>query len=224
MSITTPTAETIDAAAGDHVWAERYDRAVADVFSVQDDVTRTIVATVVGRVKVDGIERARRKTTENMTAYDYYLRGLDFYQRRRHSPDNIAQALIMFEKAIEFDPDLATAYAWYACAASGSWFHSRDDHDLDTSLDYARKALWLDGNDCEAHYIAAIILIQQRDFDRAWRHIKTASDLNSNDAAVKAGGLAREGAAIIGQRRLGCPYTVDHHAHGRRSSGLRDAS
>ena len=76
---------------------------VADVAKRQDDVTRTIVATVVGRVKVDGIERARRKTTENMTAYDYYLGGLDFYQRRRHSPDNIAQALIMKPRVLLLD-------------------------------------------------------------------------------------------------------------------------
>lgn len=178
------TVRLIDAAAGDQVWAERYDRTIADVFRVQDEVTRTIVATVVGRVRSDGIKHARRKTTENLTAYDYFLRGLDFYQRRRHSPDDIAQALVMFKKAIEFDPDLAAAYAWYACAASGSWFHSRDDEDLQTSLEYARKALWLDGNDCEARYIASIILIQQRDFDRAWHHIKTAADLNPNHAEV----------------------------------------
>lgn len=178
------TVQLIDAAGGDHVWAERYDRTVADVFSLQDEVTRTIVATVVGRVKADGIERARRKTPENMTAYDYFLRGLDFYQRRRHSPDDIAQALAMFKKAIEFDPELATAYAWCACASSESWFHSRDDDDLKMPLEYARKALWLDGNDSEAHYITSIILVQLRDYDRAWDHIVRARDLNPNHAEV----------------------------------------
>jgi TolB-like protein/Tfp pilus assembly protein PilF len=176
------TVQLIDAAAGDHVWAERYDRKLADVFSIQDEVTRTIVATVVGRVEADGIGRARRKTPENMTAYDYVLRGLDFYQRRGHSPGDVARALAMFDKAIERDPELAPAYAWYACASSGSWFHSRDDHDLEMPLVYARKALSLDGNDCEAHRITGIILVQLRDYDRAWHHIERARALNPNHA------------------------------------------
>ena len=178
------TVQLIDAAAGDHVWAERYDRKLADVFSLQDEVTQTIVATVMGRVKADGIRRARRKTPENMTAYDYFLRGLDFYQRRSHSPGDIAQALAMFEKAIELDPELAPAYSWCACASSESWFHNRDDDDLEMPLAYARKALWLDGNDSEAHYITGIILVQLRDYDRAWHHIERARDLNPNHAEV----------------------------------------
>jgi adenylate cyclase len=178
------TVQLIDAAAGDHVWAERYDRKLADVFSLQDEVTQTIVATVVGRVKADGIRRARRKTPENMTAYDYFLRGLDFYQRRSHSPGDIAQALTMFGKAIELDPELAPAYSWCACASSESWFHSRDDDDLEMPLAYARKALWLDDNDSEAHYITGIILVQLRDYDRAWHHIERARDLNPNHAEV----------------------------------------
>jgi adenylate cyclase len=178
------TVQLIDAAAGEHVWAERYDHKLAEVFSVQDEMTRTIVATVAGRVETDGIGRAKRKMPENMTAYDYVLRGLDFYQRRGHSPGGTARALAMFDKAIELDPELAPAYAWYACASSGSWFHSRDDHDLELPLAYARKALSLDGNDCEAHRITGIILVQLRDYDRAWHHIERARALNPNHADV----------------------------------------
>jgi adenylate cyclase len=178
------TVRLIDATSGDHVWAERYDQKIAEVFSVQDKVIQAIVVTVVGRVEADGIGRARRKTPESMTAYDYVLRGLDFYQRRGHSHGDIARALAMFDKAIEIDPELAPAYAWYACASSGSWFHSRDDHDLEAPLAYARKALLLDGNDCEAHYITGIIFVQLRDYDRAWHHIERARDLNPNHPEV----------------------------------------
>ena len=178
------TVRLVDAVSGDHVWAERYDRKLADVFSVQDEVIRAIVVTVVGRVEADGIARARRKPPENMTAYDYVLRGLDFYQRRGHSDGDIARALAMFDKAMEIDPELARAYAWYACASSGSWFHSRDDHDLEAPLEYARKALSLDDNDCEAHYITGIIFVQFRDYDRAWHHIERARELNPNHPEV----------------------------------------
>jgi TolB-like protein/Flp pilus assembly protein TadD len=178
------TVRLIDATSGDHVWAERYDQKIAEVFSVQDKVIQAIVVTVAGRVEADGIGRARRKTPESMTAYDYVLRGLDFYQRRGHSHGDIARALAMFDKAIEIDPELASAYAWYACASSGSWFHSRDDQDLEAPLAYARKALSLDGNDCEAHYITGIVFVQLRDYDRAWHHIERARDLNPNHPEV----------------------------------------
>jgi adenylate cyclase len=178
------TVRLIDAGTGNHVWAERYDHKVSEIFSVQDEVTQTIVVTVVGRVEADGIKRARRKAPENMTAYDYVLRGLDFYQRRGHSKGGVAQALAMFDKAIEIDPELAPAYAWHACASSGSWFKSRNDQDLEAPLAYARKALSLDGNDCEAHYITGIIFVQLRDYERAWHHIETARNLNPNHPEV----------------------------------------
>jgi len=77
------TAQLIAAATGHHVWAERYDRNLEDIFSIQDEITEIIVSTLVGRIEATGIERAKRKNTENMVAYDYLLKGLDFHRGTR---------------------------------------------------------------------------------------------------------------------------------------------
>lgn len=77
------TAQLIAAATGHHVWADRYDREMEDIFAVQDEITETIVSTLVGRIEAADIDRAKRKTTENMVAYDYLLRGLDFHKSGR---------------------------------------------------------------------------------------------------------------------------------------------
>lgn len=71
------TAQLIDAATGGHIWAHRYDRALQDIFAIQDEVTTAIVGTVVGQIQAAGIDRTRRKRTDSMAAYDYFLRGLD---------------------------------------------------------------------------------------------------------------------------------------------------
>ena len=71
------TAQLIDAATGAHLWAERYDRTLEDVFAVQDEVVATIAATLAGRIELAGAERARRKPTQDLLAYDCLLRGME---------------------------------------------------------------------------------------------------------------------------------------------------
>src|SRR5206468_1662907 len=84
------TAQLIDAATGTHLWAERFDRELADIFAVQDEVVRTVAATVAGRVEVAGAEMARRKPPESLVAYDYALRGLE--QLNLEGPEHNAEA------------------------------------------------------------------------------------------------------------------------------------
>ena len=107
------TIQLIDTAQGSHVWAERYDRELADMFAVQDEIFESILGTLCGfggKLAELARLRAMRKGSANMEAYDYFLRGCK-YQRLFDTTDvEFAKAREMFEKAIELDPDSPHAY------------------------------------------------------------------------------------------------------------------
>ena len=102
------TAQLVEAATGNHIWAERYDRDLDDIFAVQDEVVETVVAILPGRIDDAGAERTRRRPTNDMAAYDYLLRA------SRHvygyTRDDLIKARSYVEKAIELDPEIARAY------------------------------------------------------------------------------------------------------------------
>src|SRR5262249_6499826 len=103
------TAQLIEGQAGNHIWAERYDRPLDDIFALQVEVVWSIVTTLEGRLAATGAEQARRKPTERMAAYDCVL------QARAHlSTHGAEKADPLLLRAIELDPDYAQAYAWLA--------------------------------------------------------------------------------------------------------------
>ena len=106
------TAQLIEAASGAHLWAERYDRSLDDIFTVQDEVAQTIVSTLVKRIEDAKLQQSLRKPTTNLAAYDCLLRGLAHF--RSDSDDANQQALEMFEKAIALDPRYAVAHSYAA--------------------------------------------------------------------------------------------------------------
>src|SRR5262249_59208974 len=106
------TAQLIETASARHLWAERYDRELVDIFAVQDDVVRTVVASVAGRLQSAGAEIARRKPPENLAAYDYVLRGLE--QLNLDGEEHNAEAYRLFREALEVDPNYAVAHAYLA--------------------------------------------------------------------------------------------------------------
>jgi TolB-like protein len=110
------TGQLIDASTGAHLSADRFDGYIEDIFDLQDRITATVVGAIAPKLEQAEIERARRKRTENLDAYDYFLRAMaSFYQRSRKANDD---ALQLFYKAIEFDSDFATAYGMAA------WCHA----------------------------------------------------------------------------------------------------
>ena len=103
------TGQLVDAATGAHLWAERFDGGLGDIFDLQDQVTESVVGAIAPAVEKAEIERAKRKPTESLDAYTLYLRGLaGFYQFANRQAND--EALRLFNRAIELDPDFASAY------------------------------------------------------------------------------------------------------------------
>jgi adenylate cyclase len=106
------TAQLIDTSTGAHIWADRFDGGFEDVFDLQDRITASVVGAIAPKLEYAEIDRAKRKFTENLDAYDYYLRGLASAFQLIREPND--EALRLFNKAIELDPDYASAYAMAA--------------------------------------------------------------------------------------------------------------
>jgi TolB-like protein len=112
-------AQLIDATTGGHLWAERYDGSLSDVFALQDKVTRQIVRVLAVQLTSGEQEAAVRKETENTEAYDTFLKGWEQYLRQR--PESFRQAIALFEKAVELDPKYSRAYAALAATYWQVW-------------------------------------------------------------------------------------------------------
>jgi adenylate cyclase len=176
------TAQLVEAKSGNHIWAERYDRDLEDIFAVQDELVDEIVATVPGQLDAAAIQRARRRPVENLTAYDHVLRGDWLLYQDYGSRD----ALALYEKAIEIDPLCARAYTRLAAFHAYSVFvHGVSVEDAaQTARSLAERALDLDPSDpaVQATVAEAYILVGEHDLARS--HIEKAIKLNPNEYIV----------------------------------------
>ncbi len=175
------TVQLIDAEADRQIWAERYDRKLADIFAVQDEVTAAIVATLPGRVEAATHDRAKRKPTDNMAAYEYVLAGKALHHRSARE-DN-AVALRLLDRAIALDPKYAHAHAWKACVLGQTWVNGWCA-DRDAAFQQLSEelgiALALDDNDSDVHRILSALSLVRGDHDKAAYHQERALALNPN--------------------------------------------
>jgi adenylate cyclase len=179
------TVQLIDAEADRHIWADKYDRDLADIFAIQDEVTSSVVATLPGRVEVATRERSANKPTENMAAYECVLAGKLLHHRSTRE-DNAA-ALNMLERAVKLDPKYAHARAWLACTLGQAWvngFCTDRDATWNRVLEELQTAHALDSNDSDVHRILAAVNLTRNDFDQASYHQERALALNPNDDLV----------------------------------------
>jgi TolB-like protein/Tfp pilus assembly protein PilF len=162
------TAQLIEGDTGGHVWAERYDRELNDIFAVQDEVTRDIVAALALKLTPDERERVLRRDTDNLEAYEYFLRGRD--QAFRDTAEANAQARTMLEKAIELDPQFSLAFSHLArnhvIAHTNQWGDA-PERSLEIAMELAERAVALDETSPHAHYAVAITALWKKEHDRA---------------------------------------------------------
>ena len=180
------SAQLLDAATGYHVWAERYDRDLEDIFALQDEVTQRIVAAL--RVKLTASERERLTCgcPGDVEAYDRCLRAVEHFYR--HTKECNAEARRLFEEAIARDPDYATCYVYLARTYSTEWamMWTDDRGALDRAFELARKAIVMDPALPAARVALAYVLLWKKQNEDAVAEARTAVALNDNDADAHA--------------------------------------
>ena len=216
------TAQLVEAASGNHIWAERYDHDQTDMFALQDEVTRSIVAAIPGRLESADLNRIKRKRPEDMAVYDYVLRGR--MHHHRGTIDDNTEALRLLDKAIEMDSEFAEAYAWKACTlgqALARGFGDNKEELFAQDVEACEKALSLDENNFECHWIMCEVRMMVARLEDAELHHNKALDLNSNDPRVVAQrselltwlGRPLEGADWARQAMRLDPYNAAGRAH-----------
>jgi adenylate cyclase len=176
------TAQLIDATTGGHVWAERYDRDLRDIFALQDEVVSRIVSALA--VTLTDTEEAllAQASTDNLEAYDYERRGW-WYKGKLTKEDN-EQARLMFEKAISLDPDYASAYAGLGFTYYEAWSQqwSQDPETLDRAYEMATEAIALDSSQAGAHALLGWVYLWRKQHDLSIALMEQATTLDPNDA------------------------------------------
>jgi adenylate cyclase len=182
------TAQLVDATNGRHVWAERYDRQIEDIFDLQDEMTQTIVGAVEPELSAAERERASRKSPESLDAWESYQRGLWFVWK--FDADSHHQALSFFKRATDLDPGFAPAYAYlgfaYYHGVIMGWTEDAQQS-LDNAMTAASKALSLDERDPLAYFAAGRVHMMWGQHDDSIASLKTAIELNPSFAQAYFG-------------------------------------
>jgi adenylate cyclase len=179
-------AQLIDTTNGGHLWADRYDRDLTDIFEVQDDVTHRIVDAL--KITLSPAEKERLADTEtsktsNVVAYDCMLRGREFMLGKEKNLETFGKAIKYFKQALEHDPNYSVAYVGlgfaYMFDYQNRWTENPDGS-LQIAKEYARQAVEKDPNEPLARCVSALAASYEKDLDRAKTEIDAALALNPN--------------------------------------------
>ncbi len=182
------TAQLIDAATGAHVWAERYDRDLTDIFAVQDDLTQQIVSAL--RVTLSPAEKARLADggSVNVEAHDSFMRARELLLGSTQNREVFEQAVALLNRARDLDPNYAEAdagLAWaYVLDYTNQWSPDAD-RALDIARRYADQAIEKDPREPLAHFVSAMVAGRQRDTARAIKEANVALTLSPNYAPAR---------------------------------------
>jgi tetratricopeptide (TPR) repeat protein len=176
------TGQLIDVSNGAHLWADRFDGGIEDIFDLQDQVTTSVVGAIAPRLEQAEIERARRKRSDSLDAYDLYLRALPYVNAK--SLDETKLALPLLEQALAIDPNYAIAHAHAAWCHEQLFTHGGfDADDRSIALRHARAALASGRDDSSALAIGGfIVAVLDRDFAAALNALDQSLALNCNSA------------------------------------------
>ncbi len=182
------TAQLIDAVDDSHIWAERYDRDLEDIFAVQDEVTRAIVSAIEPQLASSERQRARRKPTENLGAWECYQRGL--WHLHQYRAEDAEEAISFLQRAIDLDPTFASAHAGLAFVLYYKvilGFSEDRTGDLAAAYAAGTTAVRLDENDPFAHVALGRVHTARGEHDKAIERCNRAIALNPNYASAYFG-------------------------------------
>jgi adenylate cyclase len=181
------TAQLVDATTDYQIWAEHYDRPLQDVFALQDDIVQHILGNLKVKVFEAELTRVKRIPTNNLTAYDYFLRGVEFIRRANYETNKEAneQARRMFDRVIALDPQYAPAYAFLGFSFFNDWFFQWNNdpaQSLDRSLELGQRAVSLDDSLPVAHAILSNAYLWSKQHDQAIVEAERIIALDANSA------------------------------------------
>jgi len=201
------TAQLIEAETGNHLWAKRYDRDLADIFAVQDEITQAVATAITPAIAEAELRRAIRKPPESVDAWVAYQRGL--WHLRKATADDNPLAGKFFQQAIDLDPTFSAAYGGLAIARTAAAdFQGLPLSEIENAVEaLARRAVALDPGNSEALSFLASIIYRRGDFDGALAEAKTALAISPNlaqahgvfGAILVFSGRPKEGLAALGR-------------------------
>jgi TolB-like protein/cytochrome c-type biogenesis protein CcmH/NrfG len=180
-------AQLVDATSGHTLWAERFQRPLAEIFELQDDIVHVIVSVLQVRLNTAERERAARKHPESINAYDAFLKGFHAFALgvalSNETDEYLRQSLQWFETAASLDPGYARAWGLLSYALTYMWFEGwTDESAIARAEECARRAVTLDPNDHDTHWALAYVYANTKRHDLALSEYRNALQLNGNDA------------------------------------------
>jgi adenylate cyclase len=180
------TSQLVEATTGGHLWAERYDRELKDIFALQDDVTQQIVTALAVQLTDEEWKRLARKGTENIDAYDYVLRGMEYLYRFTKEANTEGRS--MLQKAVQQDSRYAFAYSQVGRSYMNEWSFgwSGDPATMDRAFDLAQQAISLDKSEPNAHALLSEVFLWRKQYDQSIEEIEKVIQVAPNNADALA--------------------------------------
>ena len=213
---------------GNVIWSNKYDRVKEDIFDIQDEIVRKITIALIGGIEISSLKRAHRKPTENMTSYEFLLKGKENHHKFTKEAND--EAMQNLDSAISADENNAQAYAWKACVigqALGRGYCEMSNEKVDELMELLDKALEVDQNDFECHRMLSEVYLSMHDFEKSKESGHKATTLNPNDPrviSVYGESLLRLGELDQGIEFLEKAYELDPVPQGQTTSDRRLAA
>ena len=208
------------------IWSNKYDRVLEDIFDLQDEIVRKISIALLGEIEISSLQRSKRKPTQNISSYEYLLRGKE--NHHKFTKEANEEALQNFDKAIEADAGNAQAYAWKVCTLGQAMFRGFSDRKIEDMFAEAKqnidKALELNENDFECHRMLSAVYLSNHDYLLAEDHGRKAFNMVPNDPRVLSGYgevLVRVGKVDKGLELLNKAFELDPIPQGQSTSDNR---
>ena len=208
------------------IWSNKYDRVLEDIFDLQDEIVRKISIALLGEIEISSLQRSKRKPTENISSYEYLLRGKE--KHHKFTKEANQEALQNFDKAIEADAGNAQAYAWKVCTLGQAMFRGFSERKMEEIFADAKqnidKALELNENDFECHRMLSAVYLSNHDYLLAEDHGRKAFNMVPNDPRVLSGYgevLVRIGKVDKGLELLNKAFELDPIPQGQSTSDNR---